>query len=265
MKDFGLVSIITPNFNCSRYIAQTIRSVISQTYSHWELLIQDDCSTDNSIHIAQQYANKDSRIKIERNKINSGAAISRNNAIKRAKGEWLAFLDSDDIWLPHKLEMQLKYMRNLNADFSYTQYDHIDENGRPLYRRAKVTPHLSYQKMLFHCWTGCLTVMYHQDINNKIFGPNVKNCNDYALFLQVLKHSHSAIGISECTALYRIRKKSLSRNKLQKITPYICVLHQHEGISYLMSWFYMFSNLFIKTFFKYKNIHQNNSFSTIEI
>ena len=115
-----LVSIITPNYNCEKYISQTIESVLAQTYANWEMIIVDDCSTDNSYQIALEYAKKDKRIHVYKNEINSGAAKSRNVAIQMAQGDYVAFLDSDDLWAPEKLEKQLNFMKNNNYCFTYT-------------------------------------------------------------------------------------------------------------------------------------------------
>ena len=254
-----LVSIITPNYNCVRYISETIDSVINQTYGNWEMLIQDDCSTDGSYEIAMEYAKKDSRIKVERNQKNSGAAITRNNAINRSVGVYLAFLDSDDIWLPEKLNHQINFMIENNCDFSFTRYEHIDENNKSLRIMAKVVKRLSYKKMMYHCWPGCLTVVYKQDVNNKIYGPNISKHNDGALFLPVLKKYKNARGINECLGLYRIRKGSISRNKISLIKPYIVVLHEFEKKSLLFSYFCVFTHVFIKSFFKYEDLHKEES------
>lgn len=254
MEDYGLVSIITPNYNCGRFIAETIESVLLQTYQNWELLIQDDCSTDESMKIAFEYAQRDSRIKIQSNTKNSGAAVTRNNAIQRSRGKYLAFLDSDDIWLPLKLERQLEFMKKHNCDFSFTRYEHISEEGKSLGEQARVICHLSYTKLMMHCWPGCLTVLYKQDIQNKIYAQDVKKNNDHALFLQVLRHCKNAMGINECMALYRIRKGSISRNKLKMITPYIKVIHEFEGHNLLVSYFCVFIQIFVKLFMKYEKI-----------
>lgn len=248
----SLVSIITPNYNCACFIAQTINSVLSQTYKNWEMLIVDDCSTDGSYEIALEYAAKDVRIKVFRNERNSGAAISRNKAIKESKGEYLAFLDSDDLWAPEKLERQLKFMQENNCDFSFTEYEHIDENGKSLHKKAKVIKKIGYKNYFLHCWTGCLTVVYKQDVNCKIYGPNVKNNNDYALFLEVLKSGAKAMGLKECLAFYRIHTGSISRNKFKKIKPYISVLNKYNNVPKIFCYFFLFTNQLIKKIWKYK-------------
>ena len=119
MQDYGLVSIITPTWACADFIAETIKSIQAQTYQNWELLIQDDCSKDNTLEVVKPFMEADKRIKYECNPENSGAAITRNNALRRAKGRWIAFLDSDDLWLPEKLEHQLKFMVENGYAFSY--------------------------------------------------------------------------------------------------------------------------------------------------
>ena len=123
------VSIITPLYNCSDFLEQTIKSVFAQTYENWEMIMVDDCSTDNSLEIAKEYASKDRRIKIIELTENSGAAVARNTAIEAAIGRYIAFLDSDDIWLPEKLEKQVMFMQNNNIAFSYTVYEKMTEDG----------------------------------------------------------------------------------------------------------------------------------------
>ena len=224
----NLVSIITPNYNCGRFIAQTIESVLAQTYTNWEMLIVDDCSTNDSVQIAEKYAAKDSRIKLIQNERNSGAAVSRNKAIELAQGEFIAFLDSDDLWLPEKLERQIAFMRENDCDFSFTEYEHIDVNGISLNLIANVTKHLSYRKMLLHCWPGCLTVMYNQNVTGKVYAEDIKKNNDHALFLRVLKNCRNGMGMKELLAKYRIRKGSISSNKSAIIKYYIQVI-RHAG------------------------------------
>ena len=130
MQDYGLVSIITPTWGCAQFISDTIRCIQSQTYTNWELLIQDDCSTDGTAKVVEPFAEADSRIKYECNPKNLGAAITRNNALRRAKGRWIAFLDSDDLWESEKLEKQLWYMVENDYKFSYTAYQEMTDERR---------------------------------------------------------------------------------------------------------------------------------------
>lgn len=249
----NLVSIITPNYNCGRFIAQTIESVLAQTYSQWEMLIVDDCSADNSYEIALAYAAKDNRIKVIRNEKNSGAAVSRNKALEIAQGEFIAFLDSDDLWMPDKLEKQIAFMRENNCDFSFTEYEHIDEENNRLHQIANVTKHLSYNKMLMHCWPGCLTVMYNQNVVGKVYAEDIKKNNDHALFLRVLKKCHNAMGMKALLAKYRIRKGSISSKKSAIIKYYIQVIHEFEKQPLAFAWFCVFTHVFVKSFLKYRN------------
>lgn len=245
-----MVSIITPNYNCGKFIAQTIESAINQTYRDWEMIIVDDCSSDNSLQIAQEYAQKDNRIKVFENEKNLGAALTRNRAIEISKGEYLAFLDSDDIWNVDKLEKQLKFMQENDCDFAFSEYIEIDEQNQELHRKIKVCKTLTYNKMLRHSWPGCLTVIYKQDLNNKIYIPDVKKNNDRALFLKVLKNCKKAMGQKEVLAKYRIRKGSISRNKFQMLEPYIKVVHEFEGKSKLYAYFCAFTHVLVKKLYK---------------
>lgn len=248
----NLVSIITPNYNCGRFIVQTIESVLAQTYTNWEMLIVDDCSTDNSVQIALSYAEKDQRIKVIRNETNSGAAISRNKAIELAQGEFIAFLDSDDLWLPDKLEKQIEFMRQNNCDFCYCRYDLIDENSAFLGKIVRVPKKLSYKKYLLHCFTGCLTVMYAFRIAKDIRSFNIKNNNDYGLFLQVIRKCKNPLGMQDILAHYRIRKIGISRKKTKKIKPFLLLMHNYLHFSYILSFFFLFTNVIIGKAWKYE-------------
>jgi glycosyltransferase involved in cell wall biosynthesis len=127
-----LISIITPCYNSAYFLSQTIESVLVQTYQQWEMIIIDDCSTDDSYEIALRYAEKDKRIKVYRMEYNSSAAACRNKTIELSQGEYIAFLDSDDLWMPEKLEKQLNFMVEKGCDFSFTEYEHIDETGNTI-------------------------------------------------------------------------------------------------------------------------------------
>ena len=153
-----LVSIIMPSYNTGKFIQETIDSVINQTYDNWELIIVDDCSSDNTDEIVKSI--KDDRIFYLKNKKNSGAAVSRNKALKMAKGKWIAFLDSDDLWKKDKLEKQIKFMKNNNYHFSYTNYVEIDENDAKTGTKVTGPKKITKIGMKNYCWPGCLTVMY---------------------------------------------------------------------------------------------------------
>ena len=160
MQDYGLVTVITPSYNTERFIAETIRSVQAQTYSHWEMIIVDDCSSDDTDAIVKPFLEEDERIKYVKNEQNAGAAMSRNKALRMARGKWIAFLDSDDLWMPEKLEHQLKFMVDNHYHFSYHEYEEMGEdslnNGTYVSGKKKVNK----WDMYACCWPGCLTVMY---------------------------------------------------------------------------------------------------------
>lgn len=197
-----LVSIITPSWNCGRFVEETIQSILSQTYSNWELLFQDDCSTDNIKEIVAKYAAIDHRIKYECNSQNSGAAITRNNALRRAKGKWIAFLDSDDIWLPDKLEKQIKFMQDNNYHFSYTGYCEINEQSKEIGKLISGPKHITKLGMFCFCWLGCLTVMYDREYIGLIQISDIKKNNDYAMWLKVCKKADAYL-LDEPLAKYR--------------------------------------------------------------
>lgn len=157
-REAGLVSIIMPSYNTAPYIKQTIQSVLDQTYANWELIIVDDCSTDNTNEVVDTI--KDCRIHYLKNEKNSGAAISRNKALREAKGQWIAYLDSDDLWMPEKLEKQIKFMEENGYVFSYTNYEEIDVDGYETGVKVTGPKKITKTGMFNYCWPGCLTVMY---------------------------------------------------------------------------------------------------------
>ena len=168
-----------PSGNCEKFLEETINSVINQTYHNWELLIVDDCSTDNSIEIIKSFIDKDDRIKLFENEKNSGAAASRNKALREATGKWIAFLDSDDLWTPDKLEKQIAFMTENSYKFSFTKYEHIDEESKPLNRVVTGPKKVSKHKMFCYCYLGCLTVMYDAEHVGLIQIPdNISKRND---------------------------------------------------------------------------------------
>ena len=195
-----LVSIIMPSYNTAEYIAESIESVLNQTYENWELIIVDDCSTDNTDEIVQQF--DDERIKYHKNKKNSGAAVSRNRALKLARGKWIAFLDSDDLWLPEKLEMQINFMSSNNYHFSYTNYDEIDMDGRKTGIRVTGPKKITKTGMFNYCWPGCLTVMYDAEQIGLIQIADIKKNNDYAMWLKICKHADCYL-LNKCLSRYR--------------------------------------------------------------
>jgi len=213
MCNFGLVSIITPTRNCVRFICDTIQSVQSQTYTNWELLIQDDCSNDDTKTIIDNYLNSDSRIKYECNSVPSGAAITRNNALLRAKGKWIAFLDADDIWLPDKLMHQLSFMIKNNYFFTYHQYTEMREDGSDMGILVSGKQKVSKFDMSMCCWPGCLTVVYDAEKVGIILAKNISVNNDIYMWRRVVKMTPCYL-LKENLAKYRRRSGSVSSKRI---------------------------------------------------
>ena len=240
-KDYGLVSIITPSYNTAEYIGETIESVIAQTYSNWEMIIVDDCSTDNTDDIISQY--RDTRIHYFKNKKNSGAALSRNKALREAKGKWIAFLDSDDLWKPEKLEKQLKFMVENGCEFSCTGREVIDENSHFTGKMVFSPKHVGKIGMYLYCWPGCLGSMYNAETVGLIQIEDLKKNNDYAMWLKVIKKC-DFFSMKEVLAGYRIRSGSISHDKFLKlIKSHYILFRKGERLSILQSIFLVCCNL----------------------
>lgn len=205
--DYGLVSVIMPTYNCGRFIRESIQSVLAQTYSQWELVVVDDCSTDDTESIVSSFA--DNRIRYYRNEQNCGAAITRNRALREAQGRWIAFLDSDDLWLPTKLEKQIAFMQRHRYAFSYHNYQEIDEQGQLLGKTVSGPRHITRVCMYAYCWPGCLTVMYKRDTMPDLQIPNIRKNNDYAMWLLLSKYADCYL-LQDTLAYYRRRKGSIS-------------------------------------------------------
>ena len=199
--DENLVSIIMPSYNTAAYIKQTINSVILQTYQQWELIIVDDCSTDNTDEIVGSFL-KDTRIRYMKNERNSGAAVSRNRAIREARGKWIAFLDSDDLWMSKKLEKQIAFMERNEYFFSYTNYEEIDVDGNSMGVKVTGPKKITKIGMFNYCWLGCLTVMYDAEKIGLIQIEDIKKNNDYAMWLKVCKKADCYL-LDESLAKYR--------------------------------------------------------------
>lgn len=210
----SLVSVITPNFNSEKYISQTIDSIRAQTIQSWELLIVDDCSTDNSLEVISKYCKEDSRIKLIKLNSNLGAAVARNKGIEAAAGRYIAFLDSDDKWLPNKLEKQLKFMQDNEYIFTFTAYNRVNPEGDSL-GELGVPKRVSYDDLLKKCEIGCLTVMYDTQKLGKVYMPLIRKRQDLGLWLRILKKTKYAYGLNEVLASYTVRNNSISSNKRQ--------------------------------------------------
>lgn len=236
-----LVSIIMPSWNTGKFIAESIQSVINQTYKNWELIIVDDCSTDNTDEIVNNYTDK--RIIYIKNSKNMGAALTRNKALQNASGTWIAFLDSDDLWTNDKLEKQIKFMKSNGYVFSYHNYEKIDECSKRLNVIVTGPKIINKRAMYQYGYPGCLTFMYNAAYFGLIEIEDIKKNNDYAILIKLCKHA-SCYLLDENLAKYRIRKKSISHDKLYlKLKSHYDLFHICDGQSKIQSVLFAMQNM----------------------
>ncbi|ROO66098.1 teichuronic acid biosynthesis glycosyltransferase TuaG [Vibrio crassostreae] len=213
MKD-DLVSIIMPTFNVAHIVADTIQSVVKQTYSNWELIIVDDCSCDSTVSVLSEYADKDSRIRVISNPTNSGAGVSRNNGITISTGQYLAFLDSDDIWLPTKLADQLDFMKQRNAAISHTSFSFIDETGTDRKGIVRVSDSVALKDNLRRTEIGTSTAMIdRKSLDYTIRFSEIRARQDLKLWIDLLSLGYKSYGLDSNLVRYRVREASVSSNK----------------------------------------------------
>lgn len=207
-----LVSIITPTHNSADTLARTLNSVLGQSFENWEHIIVDDASTDTTQNFLAAYCARNDRARWIGLDINQGAAAARNTAIHAAQGRFITFLDSDDVWLPEKLEKQLQFMQSRDIAFSFAGYQKIDEEDVVL-GTVRVPSRQTYQDLLKNNTVGCLTAMYDSEKLGKVFMPLIRKRQDLGLWLRLLKMTPYAYGMPDVLAHYRIRKNSISSNK----------------------------------------------------
>ena len=210
-----LVSIITPSYNSARFIQQSVESVMSQTYNKWEMIIVDDSSCDNSKEIISSLCKKDARIKSVFLEKNIGPARARNLGIQKSSGKYIAFLDSDDLWDPYKLEKQISFMEDNNIAFSYTAYQSISEDGNTRYSIIKAPDVITYHDYLKNTIIGCLTVVLDRSQIGNLEMPDIRSSHDMAFWLLILKRGFYAYGLNENLASYRLVGDSNSSNKIK--------------------------------------------------
>lgn len=249
-----LVSIITPAYNAERFIGETIESVLKQTYPHWEMIIVDDKSTDRTVEIVESYVKQDSRIKLIQLEKNSGSAVARNTAMDNAKGRYLAFLDSDDLWMEEKLEKQLKFMQENDIAFSFTKYVRMKENGELTNAISKAPKRVGYHQLMKHCVIGCLTVMIDREKVGEERMVNIRTRQDYAFWLSLMKKGFDAYGLPEVLAKYRLVENSISSNKLKaaKQNWYVYYHIEKQGLLKSLWYFAHYACISVFNLLKYK-------------
>lgn len=229
----GLVSIIMPSYNAARFIGESINSVLLQTYSNWELLIVDDCSKDNSVEVVRKFANIDKRVVLFSLEKNVGAAAARNVAIEHAQGQYIAFLDSDDVWDEYKLEKQLAFMKQYSYVFTFSNYYVMEENGKKTENIVKVPSSLSYHQYLRNTIIGCLTVIIDRQQTGDFKMPLIKSSHDMALWLLIMKRGFKAYGLKDVLAGYRLVSTSNTAKKWKAAKDVWRVYREIEGLSVL--------------------------------
>ena len=248
--EIPLVSIITPSFNAEKFIAQTIESVQKQTHTNWEMIIVDDCSVDNTFSIIKEIALKDKRIQYLRLEKNSGTGIARNIALSKSKGKYIAFVDSDDLWKPTKLEKQIDYLTTNQLPFTFSFYDCIDEEGNSINKRVEAPRNLSYLQLFFCNYVGNLTGIYDVDYFGKIAISSTRKRQDWMMWLTILKKVKTAQPIPESLAYYRIRENSISASKTDLLKHNFAVYRRFHSFNLFVSLVcligFLFTQLLIK-------------------
>lgn len=233
-----IVSIITPAYNAAGLIAETIDSVLQQTYQNWEMIIVDDCSIDDTIFIVKGYQERDSRIRLIELKDNTGVAHARNVGIESSCGRYLAFLDSDDIWLENKLEEQLYFMKSNKIAFSFTQYRQFNNEIAECKKIIDIPEVVNYKMLLRGNVIGCLTVMLDKEMI-PTFKMIRERHEDYIAWLEILKQGYQAYGIRKDLARYRISSASISANKKKSVFWTWNVYYKVEKLSFFESMYYL--------------------------
>lgn len=245
--DKYLVSIITPTHNSAKFVEKTISGILAQTYSNWELLITDDCSTDDTCAILESFVNLDSRIKLFKLDKNAGAGVARNHSIENAQGRFIAFCDSDDLWYPEKLEKQIQFMLDKDTALTYTNYEEIDEEGQFL-RKVYAPDKVYYKQMLKVDYVGFSTAIYDVKLLGKIYMNPQRKRQDWILLLTILKKTDFGHGLLETLVSYRIRENSISSNKILLYQYIWRVYRDSQEFSRLKSGYYLF--LYTFSYFK---------------
>ncbi|WNF22649.1 glycosyltransferase family 2 protein [Mesobacillus jeotgali] len=238
MNEQPLVSIITPSYNAENYIEETIKTVLNQSYTNWEMIICDDCSRDRTVEIVEQYAKQDPRVKLIKLTENSGAAVTRNTAINNSSGRFIAFLDADDQWVPDKLTRQISFMLEKDVGFSFTGYEVMDDLGKSTEKVVQVPEKVNYQYLLKNTIIGCLTVVLDREKVGEVQMPLYRTRQDFALWLSILKKGHIAYGLNEVLARYRKTAGSISRNKVKAAKQNWIIYRKHEKLSLLPALWY---------------------------
>ncbi len=251
-KEQPLVSIIMPAYNCEKYIADSIDSILEQTYVDWELIVVDDGSSDATENIILKYIDKYENIKYFKNKENVGVSATRNRAIRLSSGKYIAFLDSDDLWTKDKLEKQVSFMLEHGHKFTFTASSFIDENGDSYTGIFNIPKSVKYKKLKKQNVISCSSVVIEKGILERFDLNSAELHEDFLLWLTIMKKGIVAYGINEPMLIYRISKNSKSGNKKKSIKMTYNTYRADKN-SKIKSYYYLMFYVF-KSFFKYRKI-----------
>ncbi len=240
MNENPTVSIIMPAFNCESTIGESIDSVLAQTFQDWELIIIDDASTDSTLSIIGDYTKKDRRIVFEHLQQNSGSAYAKNRALSIAKGDYVAFLDSDDLWKKQKLEKQISFMNEHNSCFSFTGYEFFSDKETTKRKYIRVPKTIKYKQYLKNTIIGNSTVIMNQRTLGRVTIQE-GYLEDVLTWMFYLKKGIVADGINEVLMSYRVNKKSKSGKKVKNSKRYFNCLRENQHLPLISSFFYWFN------------------------
>lgn len=246
-------TIITPIYNAEKFLRETLESISEQSYTDWEAILINDNSNDSSLEIAQSFAKRDPRFKVINRHESGGAARARNDGIRHAKGRYIAFLDSDDVWLPSKLDKQICYMKSNDVAFSYTSYKFLTENG-DVKKEVKAPKRVTYKKLLKGNVIACLTAVYDTDKLGKVLMPDIRKRQDFGLWLKITKMGITGYGIQEPLAHYRLREGSISSAKFDTMLYTWRLYREVEKLPLASSAYYISNHLFGALIKRLKNI-----------
>lgn len=254
--DFGLISIIMAAYNAEKTIEQAISSVLSQTYSNFELIIVNDCSKDGTVQLVENIAAKDSRVHLISNEKNSGVSFTRKHGLEEAMGEWIAILDSDDVWAPEKLEKQIDLQEKTNADLLFTGSAFMDADGNPINWYLVAPAEVSYRQLLKQNVLSNSSALVRKELYAKYYAVGDGMHEDFAIWLSILKEGRKAYGVDEPLLIYRISKSSKSGNKI-KAAKMNWNTYRYIGLNLIEAAYYEGCYI-IKSLIKYTNIRINN-------
>jgi glycosyltransferase involved in cell wall biosynthesis len=246
-------SIITPIYNAEDFLDETLRSILDQSYTDWESILINDNSKDKSLEIANKFVELDSRFKIINKSESGGAAKARNAGIEQAEGRFIAFLDSDDIWNPTKLEKQIDFMKKNNISFSFSNYHFISESGE-VASEVKVPLSVTYDSLLKGNVVACLTAIYDSNALGKVLMPDIRKRQDFGLWLAITKKDVTGYSLQESLAKYRLRKGSISDAKFNTMMYTWILYRQIEKLSFIKSLYYITNHLLGASLKRVKNI-----------